>query len=462
MKQIKITIEDLFDLPGAIIYNPDKYQPVSAVTIDSRKIPLNALFVAIKGKKFDGHNFVKDVIKKGIKAVVINKSQLNKIGDLKVPLITVPDTTIALGTIAGAWRQKLNSKIIALTGSAGKTSTKDILVQLLSEKFSVNKTVANNNNHIGVPLTILSTNSKFDVLVVEMGTNHFGEIQYSADIVKPDYALITNIGDSHLEYFKNQDGVFKEKSALLKVTESRKGMIFINNDDTYLRKYGAKLKNKVTFAFNNYAIVKGKIIGLTGEGKTEILIKYARKTFKLSVPLYGEQNAKNVLAAVTIALKMGLTQKEIESGTKKLVPADKRLNVKKDAGYMLIDDTYNANPESMKASLELLGKISAYKQRIAVLGDMFELGKEDIKLHRNLASVIKKNKIDSLFTIGRRMKHLNETLIKSGIEMKHFSSRKSLKDFLETKDITNSVILVKGSRGMKMEEFVQTIKGRKG
>ena len=461
MNNIKITLEDLFNIPGAIIYNPDNYKSVSAVTIDSRKIPPNALFVAIKGRKFDGHAFIKDVLKNGAKAIVINKKNLNKFGNFKSPIVTVPDTIIALGNIASLWRKKLNTKIIAITGSVGKTSTKEILVQILGEKFNINKTIGNNNNHIGVPLTILSTNNKHDVLVVELGTNHFGEIQYSAGIVQPDYALITNISDSHLKFFQNRNGVLKEKSALIQETEAHNGVIFINNDDKLLNKYGLKLKNKVTFAFNNDADVKGIISGYNSMGQAEIEISFAKKVLRLSLPLYGEQNAKNFLAAVAMALKFGLSGKEIKSAAQKLVAADKRLNVKKLRDFMLIDDTYNANPESMKFSLELLGKISGYGHKTAILGDMFELGKNEIKLHQKLYSLIKGNHIDSVFTIGNRIKHLNELMKKSKIEIKHFNSRNALKSFLNKNDLINSVILVKGSRGMKMEEFVHSIEARK-
>jgi len=374
-----------------------------------------------------------------------------------LPVVAVPDTTVALGNIARVWRKKLNAKVIAITGSAGKTSTKEILVQILSEKYNVNETVGNNNNHIGVPLTILSTDNKNEALVIELGTNHFGEIPYSARIAQPDYALITNISDSHLEFFKNRNGVLKEKSALIQITNAHKGIIFINNDDKLLNKYGLKLRNKVTYAFNNNADVKGKIIGYNKLGQAEIQIFYTKKTFKVSLPLYGEQNAKNFLAAVAVAVKFGLSGKEIISASQKLVAADKRLKVKMLCNFMLIDDTYNANPESMKFSLELLGKISAYGNKIAVLGDMFELGKDEIKLHKKLHSLILENKIDSVYTVGSRMKHLSLLMKKPNLEIKHFDSRKTLKSFLNKKNFSNSVVLVKGSRGMRMEEFVQTI-----
>ncbi|NCS87156.1 MAG: UDP-N-acetylmuramoyl-tripeptide--D-alanyl-D-alanine ligase, partial [Ignavibacteria bacterium] len=204
MKKITITLNDIFQLPSAVIYNPDNFKPFSAVTIDSRNVPANSLFVAIKGEKFDGHKFIKDAVNKGAAAILINEKMLNKIDDVNTVIITVNDTTTALGNLAKIWRSKLSTKIIAITGSNGKTSTKEILALLLSEKYKVNKTLVNNNNHIGVPLTLFATSNKHDLLVLELGTNHFGETKYSAGISKPDYALITNIGNSHLEFLKNK------------------------------------------------------------------------------------------------------------------------------------------------------------------------------------------------------------------------------------------------------------------
>jgi len=460
MKNVKITLKDLFNLPGAVIYNPDKYKDVNSVSIDTRNISANSLFIAIEGTNFDGHTFIKEAVKQGAKAVIVNENKLSATGNIKVPIIAVPDTILALGNIAGIWRTKLSTKIIAITGSAGKTSTKEILVQILGEKFKVNNTIGNNNNHIGVPLTILSTQNKHEILVAELGTNHFGEIKYTADIIQPDYSIITNIADSHLEFFKDRQGVLKEKWILAEVTRDRKGIVFINNDDKLLNKSGRSLDKKVTYAFETEADVRGKILGYNEKGQTKVEISSGKKKITLSLPLYGEQNAKNLLAATAIAIKLGLNTKQITAGVKKLRAADKRLNVKNLKSFTLIDDTYNANPESMKSSLELLGKMTSFKSRVAVLGDMFELGSDEIELHKNLESVIIKNNINSVYTIGNRMKHLNELLKNTGIEAKHFNIREALTSYLDKKDFSESVILVKGSRGMKMEEFVQVIEGR--
>ena len=362
--KVKITLKDLFDLPGSEIVNPDSYKAVSKVSIDSRQIEKGSLFIAIKGEKFDGHEFIRDVIKKGASAVVIERKKYPEFDDVEVPIVIVNDTTIALGWLAKAWRSKLKAKVISLTGSAGKTTTKDMLAALLSEKFKVSKTLANNNNHIGVPLTIFNTAKSHQVLVLEHETNHFNEIAYTADIAQPDYALITNIGNSHLEFLKDRRGVLKEKISLFEITAKRKGTLFINKEDELLKDLYKNYKRKVTFGTSKKAGVKGKILNYTDDGKPIVELKYKRKKIKTELNLYGEQNFNNLLAASSVAFKTGLSKKEILKGIKKLSPPDKRLNVIKFSDFILIDDTYNANPESMKSSIELLSRIKIFKKKI--------------------------------------------------------------------------------------------------
>ncbi len=458
MKSIRLNIEDIFSLPSAVIYSPDVLKPVSHITIDSRSVKKKSLFIAIKGKKFDGHNFIEEAVSKGALAVLINADMYKNYDDLNVPIITVTNTTKALGSMANIWRKKLSTKIIGITGSSGKTTTKDMLATILAEKYKVNKTYSNNNNHIGVPLTILSTTNKHEVLVAELGTNHFDEIKYSAGILEPDYAMILNIGDSHLEYLKNRTGVWKEKSILFYETLKHNGKVFINYDDPVIKRFAGKSKNQVSYGFSGRTDLKAKIKKYSVDGKPVIEIKYKNKKYTETFNFYGEQSANNYIAAVATAFELGLTKSQILSGTKKLKATPQRLNVKQYKNFVLIDDTYNANPDSTKAAIELVNKISLFDKKILILGDMLELGKNKIELHKRLSPVIRKNKIDELYTIGSTMKHLNESLLVKGILKKHFRTRKSLMNFITKKDFNNSVILVKGSRGMCMEEFVVAIK----
>ncbi len=460
MGKLKITLEDLFNLPSAVIYNPDGFKPASNVEIDSRKVKKGSLFVAIKGEKFDGHDFVLTAVNSGAGAVVVNKKKLKKFSSLDTTIIAVDDTTAAYGDLANIWRKKLNAKVVAISGSNGKTSTKEMIATLLSEKFNVVKTTANNNNHIGVPLTILSADEKCEVIVLEHGTNHFGEIPYSAKISQPDFALLTNIGDSHLEFLNNRVGVYKEKAALLIETDKNNGTVLINADDQLISSQAKGFTKKISYGFKGKVDVKGKLVGTNNDGKTKVKVVYGKVKFETVLPVYGESNAKNFLAAVSIALKLGLTKKQILDGIKKFTPVHSRLEVKKITKAIVIDDTYNASPASVKSAVDTMNKIKTYKNKIVVLGDIFELGDKAVKLHKELESLFTSNKNLVVLTVGTMMQHLVKELRKRNIRSIHFFVREALSLYLQYEEIENSVILVKGSRGMKMEEFVHILEKR--
>ena len=460
MGRIKITIEDLFNIPGAVIYNPDVYKPVSSVVIDSRKVKKGYLFFAIRGESFDGHDFVVEAIRKGAKAVVINENKLKKFNTLKIPVITVKDTTKAYGDLARMWRRKLSAKVISITGSNGKTTTKEMIATLLNEKYRVVKTEANNNNHIGVPLTIFSADEKCEALILEQGTNHFGEIAYSANISEPNLAVITNIGESHIEFLKNREGVYKEKSALLIAAEEHGGKVLLNMDDPIIRKNSKSYKNKITFGFKGNVDVKGKVIGFTDDGRTKIKASYKKRNLVTTLPVYGESNAENFLTACAVALPVGLSNKQIISGAKKLRPVHGRLLVEKYKRAVVIDDTYNASPASVESAYDLLKKIKTFKNKIVVLGDIYELGGSSIKLHKGLVKLFKPGKNLFVLTIGSMMQHLHKELRKKKVRSIHFQNREALFLYLNYEEIENSVILLKGSRGMKMEEFANILERR--
>jgi len=457
MKKLSLSLDDIFNITGARIYNPDSFKTIYSVSIDSRKIKKNSLFVALKGERLDGHDFVKEVVNKGVTAVMIDNKKYKMFSSLVLPVITVDDTLTAYGQLANTWRKKLKAKVIGITGSAGKTTTKEMISSILSEKYKVNKTVSNYNNQIGVPLTILNTNASHEILVLELGTNHFGEIAYTANIAEPDFGLITNIGNSHLEFLRNKKGVLREKSELFKSVQKNNGTLFVNNDDSMVSNSVKNYKNKVTYSFSSKAEVKGKLKGQSKEGKEIIEIKYKDKTIDGAF-YFGEQSAKNLLAASAVAFRLGLNKAQILNGIKKYKSVDKRLNIKKYKNHItLIDDTYNANPESMRYAFDLMNKISVGRKKIAVLGDMFELGSAGIRLHKNLSKDITSNKIDELLLIGDLMKNLKSQINQLKISVTHFRDRVKLKNYIKNSGLNNSVILVKGSRGMKMEEFVKTI-----
>ena len=454
---MRISLTDIFKLNGAEIYSPDIFKSVTSVSIDTRTIKKNSLFVAIKGAKFDGHKFVNEAVNKGASAILINKNKLNDFDKINVPIITVPNTTFAYGELASIWRFKLKSKVISITGSNGKTTTKEILATILKEKFITEKTVANNNNHIGVPLTILSSKSNCQVLILEHGTNHFNEIKYTAEIAKPDLSLITNIGDSHLEYLIDRSGVYQEKSALFNSTTDNAGIIFVNNDDPIIRKNSKKIKNKITFGFKGQCDVAGKIVGYSIDGRTKLNVTYSNKNFEVTLPINGKANAKNVLSAIAIAQYLKLSVTQIKNGIGKLNQVPGRLNTIVFDNFTLIDDTYNSNPTSMEAAIELLQSIKSYEIKTLIIGDMFELGENAIVLHKALASLILKGKISNVLMLGKMMSNLDKELGQIKINSIYFKNRKALNSYIIKNDFSNQVILVKGSRGMRMEEFVNQI-----
>ena len=453
MKRIALNIEDLFELRTATIFNPDEIKTIRNVTIDSRSVKKDSLFIAIRGKNYDGHSFVRQAVKNGAGIALINHNKLVEFDDIDLPIVTVKNTTKALGEIAKLWRKKLNTLVIALTGSSGKTSTKDIMAALLSEKYKVQMTESNNNNNIGVPLTILAANEKHDVLVAEVGTNHFGEVGYSANILEPDYALITNIGYSHLEHLKNRRGVLQEKKALYEAAMAKKGRIFVNYDDPLLKRFSPMYSDRITYGFDRRAEISGRVKSYTEDGRPIVEIIYKKKIINNDLPLHGEQSANNYLAAVSVALKLGLSKNQIKKGTEKLFVTNNRLNVKHFKDFILIDDTYNSNPDSAKYAIELVRKIKTYNRKVLILGDMFELGSGRLKFHRSLSTIIKRNMIDEVYSVGPGMKVLYESLTDKNIKTKHFRTRKSLGNFIKGYDPNKSVILVKGSRGMRMEDF---------
>ncbi|PKL89233.1 MAG: hypothetical protein CVV23_06180 [Ignavibacteriae bacterium HGW-Ignavibacteriae-2] len=458
MKRASINISDLFDLPGAVIYNPDEFKSCGSVSIDSRTIKKNTLFVAIKGQNFDGHNFVEQAVKSGANAVVIDSRNLKKFKGINITIITVPDTIKAYGQIANIWRRKLGAKIISITGSNGKTTTKDILAELLQSKYKVVKTISNNNNHIGVPLTILSAKSGTEVIVLEHGTNHFGEIEYTSEIAKPDIAIITNIGESHLEFLIDKSGVYNEKAKLFDACIANNGTVVINSDDPIIKKNLKKNTKKISYGSNGNPDYKGKILRYNDYGQLVLEITSGEKSNEFVLPLYGKSNAQNFLAAYTIADMMGVSKTAIQKVTKKITSPKGRLNLFVFNNSLLVDDTYNSNPVSVKAAIDVIKNIKVYNHSLLILGDMFELGERAIEFHKHLAEDVKNIKRVRVATIGKLMKNLADELQKNSIDSVHFNTKKQLEKFLLATDLTNYKILVKGSRGMKMEQFVELIK----
>lgn len=438
MSELRITLEDLFELSGSVIYNPDDYEEASRVYIDSRKVTSDSIYIAIAGERFDGHDFVKESINKRVKAVVIDEKKLSSFDEVDSTIVTVPDTEKAFGELATIWRKKLSCKVISITGSNGKTSTKEYLGTILESKYNVGKTLANNNNHLGVPLTIFSADERCEALILEHGTNHFGEIEYTAKIAQPDYAVMTNIGDSHLEFLIDREGVWKEKRTLLDITSAKGGMVFLNSDDPILEEKKSEFDKVVSVGFSNNPDYKGEITGCDEFGRTTLRVTIGMQSKEYVLPVHGKVAAKNILMAIAIAKEIGLEPEVLEDAILKVKPAKGRLNYIEIKNSLIIDDTYNANPESVREALILMDDITAYSRKILVLGDMFELGENKIVAHAKLSEQIRAKAFSCIWLIGDLMKNLHMSLQKNEIKSEYFSDREELK-----KEYANVIMMIR-------------------
>jgi len=432
---------------------------VRNISIDSRTLKRKDLFIAIKGNRLDGHKFIESAVHNGAAAIII-QDEFEGLSKIKVPVIKVTDTTKALGYIAKAWRQKFDLTVIAVTGSNGKTTAKEMIAQVLSSKYEVLKNPKTENNHIGVPMALLQLRKSHKIAVLELGSNHFGEINYLSGIVRPDIAIITNIGDSHLEYFLSQQGVFSEKVELLR-NLSPKGVCIVNRDDKFL---GAKIALKPFF--------EGKIVlsfGIEHASDfraTQVIDKGLKVFFKsgkndLCLNTFARHNIYNALASIACAKILGIAEKDIQKSLKSFVFPKGRLNIVSFDNIKLIDDSYNANPLSFACALNAFESFPAKGRKILVLADMLELGERERFFHEEAGRLIGRKPIDILVCIGSRAGLAANSAISAGLNKENVFS---CKDNFEAEGILRNVlksedaVLFKGSRSMKLEEVIQGIK----
>ncbi len=427
-------------------------------SINSRTIQQDEVFVAIKGEQFDGHDFIFDVLKKGFSTCIVSKSwfQRQDKSKLNSNFFLVSDTLIALQEISRYYRLKYDIPVIALTGSNGKTTTKEMIASVLGKKFNVLKTEGNLNNHIGVPLTLFNLKADHEIAIIEMGANSWGEIARLSEIACPSHGLITNIGPAHLEFFVSLDGVFKAKNELWQYLEKNKGVTFINIDDNYLSKNIPDAKKVITFGFENQADVMGKFISINQNGQPLISIEDQEINLKIA----GIHNIYNGLAAVVVAMEFGLKIQELKSVLEKFQAASKRMEILQNKGITIINDCYNSNPESARKALLTLSQMETKGKRIAVLGDMFELGKHGKNEHEKIGHYFSSLKnINVLFAHGPLSVSTMEGAKKktNSINCEFFQNKGDLISSLLTILKKGDLVLIKGSRGMAMEEVTNSL-----
>lgn len=456
---MKITISDLKKISGSEFLNKELMQPISGISIDSRKLKEGDLFFAIKGENFDGHNFVDEVISKGASAVVIEKSQTEKFQSKKYPLVIVEDTVKALGELANIYRKKFDVKIIGLTGSNGKTTTKEMIARVLSSKYKTLKTEGNLNNNIGVPLNLFRLDKSYELAVIEMGINHFGEMKVLCEIADPDYGLITNIGNAHIEFLESPEKIAEEKGELFKYLKKKNGFAFVNADEKLIKKQAKDVKRKLTFGFNSNSDVRGKIQSLNNLAQPSLKVSYKGKSEFINLPTFGIHTAQNALCAISVGLKFGISLKKIKQELESFQSYDKRMQLIEAGNFTIINDAYNANPDSMRMAIKTLSMMNGYSDKLAVLGDMLELGKDSEKYHRELAHYLKENGIEKAFFFGEFTQLSHEEAQSLKLFSKHFDDKKKLAEEILSLLPEGSLILLKGSRKMKMEEIIEYLKG---
>lgn len=436
-----------------------KHDLIKRVVIDSRIIQAGDLFVAIIGLNHDGHAFLDDAFKKGAVGAIVSAKNISVPSEKFI--VEVVDTLKALGDLAHYHSQKLQTKVIAITGSNGKTTTKDLLASVLSESFLTHKSKGNLNNEYGVPLSLLELKQNHQAMVLEMGMRGKGEIAYLAQIAAPKIAIITNIGPAHLERVNDLKGVLDCKAELIEALPSN-GTLIYNGDDQLLTARAKQFTGlKIPFGFGDNCLVQGQEIKRLGLNYT-VFGAYLDQEFSLfKLPLLGRHNVYNALAALSGAFVLGLPLAKMKAGLLNATFAGMRLEIIEYLkGATIINDCYNSNPSSLKYALEILADISG-PNKIAVLGDMLELGKESIKAHRQAGQYAATLGLDWLLLIGTQSKHLAKGALDAGFDEKRILKFKTnqqlaetLKELIEEQD----VILIKGSRGMAMEEIVTVLR----
>ena len=425
-------------------------QNIPEICIDSRQSLAGGLYVALRGERHDGHKFVAGAMENGAIAAVVDSAGLAALTEkpAKNNFFIVENTLHALQEIAAYYRQQFSIPVLGITGTSGKTTTKEMLAAILSTRYAVHKTAGNLNNLIGVPLTLLRLTPQHEFAIIEMGTNHFGEIERLTQIARPDSALITNIGRGHLEFLENVAGVAREKTALFQGL-SETGRIFVNIDDVHLKPFSTMNRDSVTFGMAGNADYLAKPLAQDSEGKWKIEI--AGTEIQLSLP--GRHNIYNALAAAAVAGSYGVSMQTVKIALEGFRAHDKRMQVLQAGGVTIINDTYNANPDSTTAALRVLAEWQCSGKKIAVLADMLELGTVSMTEHQNIGQTAVELGLDMIWGFGPRTKVLIETArLTVDDRARHFENKTALIDELKKTVTSGDVVLIKGSRGMAMEE----------
>ena len=459
---IDLTIEEIIKATRGRLFNPgaNLKEKIEGVSVDSRSLVEKNLFVPLEGERVDGHKFIREAIEKKANAVLVSKEKVSFINfnrPLLVPIILVQDTKTALVDLAKWWRKEFKGITIALTGSNGKTTTKDMIASVLSQKYEVAKSAKSYNTLIGVPLTIFELNSQSKVLVTELGMNQPGEIGFLTQLVQPDFGLVTNIGPAHLEAFGSLEKIAQAKFELVDNLKEDKTAI-LNIDDQFCQKRKEIEKRKViTFGVKTFADFKADGVRMNDNGEVSFSINHK---ISVNLKLLGEHNVYNALSAFAVGELLFVPREKIKEALENYQPQHLRMELLEMDGIKIINDSYNSNPASMDSALKTLKEIKTSGRKIAVLGDMLELGEQAEKLHKEVGEKVFQKQVDLLLTVGELASSIVQGALNSGMKKNKVFSFKDNQEasfYLKENLKKGDLVLVKGSRRMKMEEIVSDL-----
>ncbi|HEV3061229.1 MAG TPA: UDP-N-acetylmuramoyl-tripeptide--D-alanyl-D-alanine ligase [Vicinamibacterales bacterium] len=452
----------------ARIVSGDPDRECSGVSIDTRTLAPGELFVAIRGERFDGAAFAATAIEKGAAGVVVPRGWEG--GRANRPaIIEVDDTTAALQELAASIRQESGTKVVAITGSAGKTTTKELTAELLAVRYRVIRNRGNFNNHIGLPLSLIELRQRPEMAVVELGMSHAGEVSTLVRIAQPDVRVWTNVGDAHLGFFASVDAIADAKAEILEYASASTVLVSNADDPRIVKRTGGFAGRRVTFGIDHDADVKAVEVVDRGVEGTTARVETAVGRVDLTVPLVGRANLSNVLAATAVALDFGVPLAAIAERVAHVTPASHRGEViRLPDGVTMIDDSYNANPAATARALEVLAHAAA-SRRIAVLGEMLELGEHAVALHEEVGRAVAAGgprPIDVLYTVGgapaEAMAHAAIAAGMARSAVRHFETSQAAAEALIALASRGDLVLVKGSRGVRMDNVVERVKAERG
>ena len=431
-----------------------------AYSIDSRTVAPGQLFFAVKGERLDGHDFVVAALETGAMAAVVRRDQFDRY-PIKSRLLAVDDTLVALQTLAMAVRKLWGKPLIGVTGSAGKTTTKEAIAHVLSARFHVLKSEGNFNNHFGLPLMLLKLEPEHDVAVIEMGMSHAGEIRALATIAQPEIGVVTNVAPVHLEFFDSIAGIARAKYELIESLPAG-GTAVLNADDEYVSQFGRDFKGKVVlYGTRTTADVRAEKIQPRGAEGSEFDVVIGSLRAPVKLPLVGEHNILNALAAIAVGLERGMKLSEAVSALATVAPPDKRGQVLQLGNITVINDCYNSNPKALSAMVDALATMPA-KRRIVVAGEMLELGPAGEELHRQAGQHIAEKKIDVLLGVRGLALAMIESAKSAGLRAEYVATPEEAGHWLAREARDGDVVLLKASRGVKLENALEIWKAARG